>query len=84
MLNEKENTEMARFVLINMLDKSKRLTNPPVRQAGSVLKLSAPKRRARAEVQQLVAQFMSSGMRRSDGYPQDRGSTVRCFAFQRT
>jgi hypothetical protein len=29
---------MARFVLINMLDKSKRLTNPPVRQAGSVLK----------------------------------------------
>ena len=28
--------------------------------------LSAPKRRTRAEVQQLVAQFVSSGMRRSE------------------
>jgi hypothetical protein len=28
-------------------------------------KLSAPKRRTRAEVQELVAEFMSSGMRRS-------------------
>src|ERR1700687_5839521 len=28
--------------------------------------LSAPKRRTRAEVQQLVAEFVSSGMRRSD------------------
>src|SRR5690348_9625316 len=28
--------------------------------------LSAPKRRTRAEVQQLVAEFMSSGMRRSE------------------
>jgi hypothetical protein len=29
-------------------------------------KLSAPKRRTRAEVQQLVAEFVSSGMRRSE------------------
>jgi len=29
-------------------------------------KLSAPKRRTRAEVQQLVAEFLSSGMRRSE------------------
>jgi hypothetical protein len=29
-------------------------------------KLSAPKRRTRAEVQQLVTEFMSSGMRRSE------------------
>jgi hypothetical protein len=29
-------------------------------------KLSAPKRRTRAEVQKLVAEFMSSGMRRSE------------------
>ena|ERR1700674_3217550 len=29
-------------------------------------RLSAPKRRTRAEVQQLVAEFVSSGMRRSD------------------
>jgi DNA invertase Pin-like site-specific DNA recombinase len=28
--------------------------------------LSAPKRRTRAEVQQLVAEFVSSGMRRSE------------------
>jgi len=29
-------------------------------------KLSAPKRRTRAEVQQLVAEFVNSGMRRSE------------------
>ena len=34
--------------------------------------LSAPKRRARAEVQQLVAEFVSSGMRRSE-FCQRRG-----------
>jgi hypothetical protein len=34
--------------------------------------LSAPKRRTRAEVQQLVAEFMSSGMRRSE-FCQSRG-----------
>ena len=34
--------------------------------------LSAPKRRTRAEVQQLVAEFVSSGMRRSEFY-QSRG-----------
>jgi hypothetical protein len=34
--------------------------------------LSAPKRRTRAEVQQLVAEFVSSGMRRSD-FCQSRG-----------
>jgi hypothetical protein len=34
--------------------------------------LSAPKRRTRAEVQQLVAQFVSSGMRRSE-FCQSRG-----------
>jgi hypothetical protein len=35
-------------------------------------KLSAPKRRTRAEVQQLVAEFVSSGMRRSE-FCQSRG-----------
>jgi hypothetical protein len=35
-------------------------------------KLSVPKRRTRAEVQQLVAQFVSSGMRRSE-FCQNRG-----------
>jgi hypothetical protein len=35
-------------------------------------KLSAPKRRTRAEIQQLVAEFMSSGMRRSE-FCQSRG-----------
>jgi hypothetical protein len=35
-------------------------------------KLEAPKRRTRAEVQQLVAEFMSSGMRRSE-FCQSRG-----------
>jgi hypothetical protein len=35
-------------------------------------KLVAPKRRTRAEVQQLVAEFMSSGMRRSE-FCQSRG-----------
>jgi hypothetical protein len=35
-------------------------------------KLSAPKRRTRAEVQKLVAEFMSSGMRRSE-FCQSRG-----------
>jgi hypothetical protein len=35
-------------------------------------KLSAPKRRTRAEVQQLVAEFVSSGMRRSE-FCQNRG-----------
>ena len=34
--------------------------------------LSAPKRRTRAEVQQLVAEFVSSGMRRSE-FCQSRG-----------
>src|SRR5947209_3008555 len=34
--------------------------------------LSAPKRRTRAEVQQLVAEFVSSGMRRSE-FCQNRG-----------
>src|ERR1700678_545866 len=34
--------------------------------------LSAPKRRTRAEVQQLVAKFVSSGMRRSE-FCQSRG-----------
>jgi hypothetical protein len=34
--------------------------------------LSAPKRRSRAEVQQLVAEFVSSGMRRSE-FCQSRG-----------
>ena len=34
--------------------------------------LSAPKRRARAEVQQLVAEFVSSGMRRNE-FCQSRG-----------
>jgi hypothetical protein len=34
--------------------------------------LSAPKRRTRAEVQQLVAEFMGSGMRRSE-FCQSRG-----------
>jgi hypothetical protein len=34
--------------------------------------LSAPKRRTRAEVQELVAEFMSSGMRRSE-FCQSRG-----------
>ena len=34
--------------------------------------MSAPKRRARAEVQQLVAEFVSSGMRRSE-FCQNRG-----------
>jgi hypothetical protein len=34
--------------------------------------LSVPKRRTRAEVQQLVAEFMSSGMRRSE-FCQSRG-----------
>jgi hypothetical protein len=34
--------------------------------------LSAPKRRTRTEVQQLVAEFMSSGMRRSE-FCQSRG-----------
>jgi hypothetical protein len=34
--------------------------------------LSAPKRRTRAEVQQLVAEFMSGGMRRSE-FCQSRG-----------
>jgi len=34
--------------------------------------LSAPKRRTRAEVQKLVAEFMSSGMRRSE-FCQSRG-----------
>jgi hypothetical protein len=58
----------------------KRLTNTPVRQAGSVLKcpddrknrLVSAKRRTRAEVQQLVAEFVSSGMRRSE-FCQSRG-----------
>jgi hypothetical protein len=36
--------------------------------------LSAPKRRTRAEVQQLVAEFVSSGMRRSE-FCQSRGLT---------
>ena len=35
-------------------------------------RLSAPKRRTRAEVQQLVAEFVSSGMRRSE-FCQSRG-----------
>ena len=35
-------------------------------------KLAAPKRRTRAEVQQLVAEFVSSGMRRSE-FCQSRG-----------
>ena len=35
-------------------------------------KLSAPKRRTRAEVQKLVAEFVSSGMRRSE-FCQSRG-----------
>ena len=35
-------------------------------------RLSAPKRRIRAEVQQLVAEFVSSGMRRSE-FCQSRG-----------
>jgi len=35
-------------------------------------RLSAPKRRTRAEVQKLVAEFMSSGMRRSE-FCQSRG-----------
>ncbi len=35
-------------------------------------RLSAPKRRTRAQVQQLVAEFMSSGMRRSE-FCQNRG-----------
>src|ERR1051326_4751782 len=35
-------------------------------------KLVAPKRRTRAEVQQLVAEFMSSGMRRGE-FCQSRG-----------
>jgi hypothetical protein len=35
-------------------------------------KLSASKRRTRAEVQQLVAEFVSSGMRRSE-FCQSRG-----------
>jgi hypothetical protein len=50
------------------------LTNTPVRLAGNVLKcpgdrkteLSTPKPRKRAEVRQLVAEFVSSGMRRSE------------------
>jgi hypothetical protein len=37
--------------------------------------LSAPKRRTRAEVQQLVAEFVSSGMRRSE-FCQNRGLSV--------
>ena len=36
------------------------------------IELSAPKRRTRAEVQQLVAEFVSSGMRRSE-FCQSRG-----------
>ena len=51
----------------------KRLTNTPVRGGVCVevsddhkKKLSAPKRRTRAEVQQLVTKFVSSGMRRSE------------------
>jgi hypothetical protein len=38
----------------------------------SKTELSAPKRRTRAEVQQLVAEFVSSGMRRSE-FCQSRG-----------
>jgi hypothetical protein len=38
--------------------------------------LSAPKRRTRAEVQQLVAEFVSSGMRRSE-FCQSRGLSFR-------
>jgi len=34
--------------------------------------LSAPKRRTRAEVQQLVAEFVNSGMRRSEVLPESR------------
>ena len=37
--------------------------------------LSAPKRRTRAEVQQLVAEFVSSGMRRSE-FCQSRGLSL--------
>ena len=39
-------------------------------------RLSAPKRRTRAEVQQLVAEFVSSGMRPSEFY-QSRGLSFR-------
>jgi len=38
--------------------------------------LSEPKRRTRAEVQQLVAEFVSSGMRRSE-FCQSRGLSFR-------
>ncbi|MFZ3211296.1 MAG: hypothetical protein WA188_07250 [Terriglobales bacterium] len=47
--------------------------------------LSAPKRRTRAEVQQLVAEFVSSGMRRSE-FCQSRGlsfSTLDCHLKKR-
>ena len=38
-------------------------------------KLSAPKRRTRAEVQQLVAEFVGSGMRRGE-FCQSRGLSI--------
>jgi hypothetical protein len=45
--------------------------------------LSVSKRRTRAEVQQLVAEFMSSGMRRSEFY-QSRGLSFSHTALIRS
>jgi DNA invertase Pin-like site-specific DNA recombinase len=45
---------------------SQRLNSKPLRRQTVEKKVAAPKRRTRAEVQQLVTEFVSSGMRRSE------------------